>query len=282
MRVENSVPDPRKNYILGIYILKDTRSRGDANMFIVVSGPIGVGKSTVTRIYSQITGYEPLFETVEGHPYLEKFYKDPSTYSFRTQAFFLWDRFNKHYKTVMSRKNIVADRSIYEDAIFARVLNLRGEMDDDDYYKTYLPHFKLLTQILKPPDIMIYLRASLDTLMYRIDKRARDMESSIPRDYMKMLQDSYEQWIEEYPHRKLIVETDDLDLTCDLHPDWYYFFEAIHTKILVDDLPDTAIGLRQIKAELPKIGNNGFTRKSEESGNVYKLDKEKLFAGAGV
>lgn len=248
-------------------------------MFIVVAGPIGVGKSTVTRIYSQITGFEPLFETVEGHPYLERFYVNPKEYSFRTQAFFLWDRFNKHYKTVMSRQNIVADRSIYEDAIFAKVLNRRGEMDDDDYFKTYLPHFKLLTQILKPPDITIYLRASLDTLMFRINKRAREMESTIPRDYMEMLQQAYEEWITEFPHKKLIVQTDDLDLTCDLHPDWYYLFEAIHTKILNDDLPDHAIGLKNIKAELPHVGGNGFTRRGNVFASNGKVCKEMLFAG---
>ena len=249
-------------------------------MFIVVAGPIGVGKSTVTRIYTQITGYEPLFETVEGHPYLERFYKEPAEFSFRTQAFFLWDRFNKHYQTVMTKKNIVADRSIYEDAIFAKVLNRRGEMDDDDYFRTYLPHFKLLTQILKPPDITIYLRASLDVLMHRISKRAREMESTIPRSYMKMLVQAYEEWVEEFPHKKLIVDTDDLDLTCDLHPDWYYLFEAIHTKIMNEDLPDTAIGLHNIKTELPQVGGNGFTRGKSHPVNCYgKVCKEMLFAG---
>ncbi|MFP4496922.1 MAG: deoxynucleoside kinase [Vulcanimicrobiota bacterium] len=263
-------------------------------MFVVVSGPIGAGKSTVTRIYTQITGFEPLFETVEGHPYLERFYENPKEYSFRTQAFFLWDRFNKHYETVSSQRNIVADRSIYEDAIFAKVLYLRGEMDEDDYLKTYLPHFKLLTQILKPPDIMIYLRASLDTLMYRINKRARQMESGIPRDYMKMLSSAYEEWIEEYPHRKLIIETDNLDLTCDLNNDWYYFFEAIHNKVMNDDLPDEALGLSSLKAELPRVGGNGFTRKcldrrieeaqliSPRKRNLSKygkVNREMLFAG---
>jgi deoxyadenosine/deoxycytidine kinase len=253
-------------------------------MFIVVSGPIGVGKSTITRIYSQITGFKPLFETVEGHPYLEKFYANPKEYSFRTQAFFLWDRFNKHYDTVKSGKDIIADRSIYEDAIFAKVLNLRGEMNDDDYKKTYLPHFQMLTRILQPPDIMIYLRASLDTLMYRIAKRARDIESSIPRDYMEMLLNSYEEWIDEYPHRKLIVETDNLDLTCDLHPDWYYFIQAIHTKILKDHLPDEAIGLKQIKGELPQVGYGPWclerSDRSIRQRKFVNIDTEKIFCMA--
>jgi len=225
-------------------------------MFIVVSGPIGAGKSTITRIYAQITGFEPLFETVEGHPYLEKFYKDPKTYSFRTQAFFLWDRFNKHYKAVNSERNIIADRSIYEDGIFAKVLNLRGEMDNDDYFKTYLPHFKMLLKILKAPDLMIYLRTSLDTLMYRIDKRSREMEATIPRSYMQMLQDAYEEWIMEYPHRKLIVETDDLDLTCDLNCEWADLLAAIHTKVMNDDLPDEAVGLKWLKGKYPTIRKN--------------------------
>lgn len=227
-------------------------------MFIVVSGPIGVGKSTVTRIYSQITGFEPLFETVENHPYLEKFYENPKEYSFRTQAFFLWDRFNKHHDAVTSGKNIIADRSIYEDAIFAKVLNQRGEMDDDDYFKTYLPHFKMLTQIMKGPDLTIYLRASLDTLMYRIDKRARNMESSIPREYMKMLLNAYEEWVVEYPHRKLIVETDDLDLTCELNTEWIDFFSAILNKVMNDRLPDEAVGLKWMKRELPLVRKRPF------------------------
>lgn len=222
-------------------------------MFIIVSGPIGVGKSTITRIYAQITGFEALFETVENHPYLEKFYASPKEYAFRTQAFFLWDRFNKHYQTISKGRNVIADRSIYEDAIFAKVLNMRGEMDDDDYFKTYLPHFKILTSILKPPDLMIYLKASLDTLLYRIRKRSRGMEKDIDVGYMEMLQQSYEGWIREYPHKKLIVETDDIDLTCELHPEWYLFFKAIHTKALSDDLPHEAIGLTKLKEELPDI-----------------------------
>jgi deoxyadenosine/deoxycytidine kinase len=181
----------------------------------------------------------------------------------------------------MSKSNIVADRSIYEDAIFAKVLNQRGEMNDDDYFKTYKPHFELLTQILTPPDIMIYLRASLGTLMYRIDKRSRNMESAIPRDYMKMLQNAYEEWIAEYPHKKLIVETDDLDLTCDLHPDWYYLFQAVHTKILNDDLPNEAIGLKQIKAEYPKVYGNHTSRNGSgrrNAVNTGEIVKEKIFA----
>lgn len=222
-------------------------------MFIVVSGPIGVGKSTVTRIYSQITGFDALFENFQGNPYLEEFYKNPKEFAFRTQAFFLWDRFNKHYQSVMSKRNVVADRSIYEDAIFAKVLNLRGEMDDNEYFRTYLPHFKILTNILPPPDLMIYLRASLDTLLYRIRKRSRDMEKDINVDYMKTLSQSYEEWIDEYPHKKLIVETDDIDLTCDLHHEWYLFFKAIHHKVMNEELPNQALGINRLRQELPEI-----------------------------
>ncbi|MFH1452548.1 MAG: deoxynucleoside kinase [Armatimonadota bacterium] len=222
-------------------------------MFIVVSGPIGVGKSTVTRIFSQITGFDALFENFQGNPYLEKFYANPAEFAFKTQAFFLWDRFNKHYQTVMSKRNVVADRSIYEDAIFAKVLNLRGEMTDDEYFRTYLPHFKILTNILPPPDLMIYLRASLDTLLYRIRKRSRDMEKDIPVDYMRTLSENYEQWIDEYPHKKLIVETDDIDLTCDLHHEWYLFFKAIYHKVISEELPNQALGISKLREELPEI-----------------------------
>lgn len=220
-------------------------------MFIAVSGPIGAGKSTVTRIYSQITGYEPLFETVNNHPYLEKFYANPEQYAFKAQVFFLWDRFNKHYLWEQSKKDIVADRCIYEDAIFAQVLHKRNILSDEDYNLTYLPHYKLLCNILRPPDLMIYLRASVDTLMYRIGKRQRDMEKGIERSYMEMLNESYEEWIEDYPHKKLIVETNGLDLTCDLNPEWFYLFKAIHTKVLNKDLPNEAIGLNKIKELIP-------------------------------
>lgn len=232
-------------------------------MFIVVAGPIGVGKSTVTRIYSQITGYDALFENFQGNPYLEEFYKNPSAFAFKTQAFFLWDRFNKHYQSVTSKRNVVADRSIYEDAIFAKVLNMRGEMDDNEYYRTYLPHFKILTNILPPPDLTIYLRASLDTLLYRIRKRSREMEKDIDVGYMKTLSQSYEEWIEEYPHKKLIVETDDIDLTCDLHHEWYLFFKAIHHKVMSEELPNKALGINKLREELPEIFSADAGRKAK-------------------
>ena len=125
-------------------------------------------------------------------------------------------------------------------------------MDDDDYFKTYLPHFKMLTNILKPPDIMIYLKANMDTLLYRIRKRSRDMEKDIDAGYLEMLLDQYEEWIKEYPHKKLIVETDELDLTCDLHPEWFLFFKAIHSKIMNNDIVSETINLSKIKEELPE------------------------------
>jgi deoxyadenosine/deoxycytidine kinase len=227
-------------------------------MFIAISGAIGVGKSTVTRIFSQITDFEPHFETVEGHPYLEGLYREPSQYAFRTQAFFLWDRFQKHYHSVQRACNIIADRSIYEDVIFAEVLYRMGYMDDDEFYRTYLPHFKILTSILTPPDLMIYLRASIDTLMSRINRRAREMEKSIQREYMEMLNDTYERWIVEYPHKKLIVETDDIDLTCDLNTDWLYLLKAIHMKVMKDDIPSDSISLSSIKSQFPSC----YTRDS--------------------
>ncbi|MGV8118656.1 MAG: deoxynucleoside kinase [Candidatus Xenobiia bacterium LiM19] len=222
-------------------------------MFIAISGPIGVGKSTVTRIFSQITGFEPHFETVEGHPYLKGLYTNPREYAFRTQAYFLWDRYEKHERSVIKGTSIIADRSIYEDAIFADVLHRLGNMDDDEFHRTYIPHFKILTAILPPPDLMIYLRANLDTLMFRIHRRGREMEKSIGRDYMALLLESYERWIVEYPHKKLIVETDELDLTCDLNPDWFYLLKAIYMKIINDDIPADSISLSKLKSQYPVV-----------------------------
>ena len=222
-------------------------------MFIVVSGSIGAGKSTVTNIFSRITGFTPLFETVEGHPYLEKFYRDPKKYAFKTQVYFLWDRFDKHYKALESSENIIADRCIYEDNIFAKVQYIRGDMDEDDYLRTYLPHFNTLIEILGPPDLNIYLRANLDTLMTRIRKRDRDMEKDIDVEYMRTLLNAYEEWIEEYPHRKLIIDTNHIDLTCDLHPEWLYVCDAIKTKVTMDNLPDIAEGIGRLIENLPRI-----------------------------
>jgi len=227
-------------------------------MFIAISGPIGVGKSTITRIFSQITDFAPHFETVEGHPYLEGLYRDPRKYAFRTQAYFLWDRYEKHFHSVQSGLNIIADRSIYEDSIFAEVLHKLGHMDDIEFNDMYLPHFKILTGILTPPDLMIYLRANIETLMYRIYKRARTMEKGIQREYMEMLLEGYEKWIKEYPHKKLIVETDELDLTCDLNPDWYYFFKAIYMKIIQDDIPSDSISFSKLKSQFPSIQKENF------------------------
>jgi deoxyadenosine/deoxycytidine kinase len=181
-------------------------------MFIVVSGAIAAGKSTVTREVAKNLGYEPLFETVEGHPYLERFYKSPKEFAFRTQSFFLWDRFNKHYHAVMSGRDIIADRSIYEDAIFAKLQNMRGDMDDDDYFRTYLPHFELLCQLLKSPDLLIYLRASLDSLIIRKVRRDRQMERDMDVGYLCQLRDLYEDWIEKYPYPKLIIDTDSSEI----------------------------------------------------------------------
>ncbi len=196
-------------------------------MFITVSGPIGVGKSTVTRILAQIMGFNPFFETVADHPYLEGLYSEPHKYAFRTQVFFLRDRFEKHLHSVRSGKDTVADRSIYEDVIFAEILCNMGYMDREDFERTYLPHFKILTDMLPPPDLMICLQANLDKLMYRIAMRARPMEKNIDRSYMQLLQDGYDKWIEQYPYRKLILETDSLDLTCELNNDWSHLVETI-------------------------------------------------------
>ena len=196
-------------------------------MFVTVSGPIGVGKSTTTKILSQILDYTPFLETVSDHPYLEGLYRDPHNYAFKAQVFFLRDRFEKHMLYHNSTHNIVADRSIYEDIIFAQILYNMGYMETADFLETYLPHFELLVSMLPPPDLMICLKAGLDTLMFRIAKRGRDMEKNMDRHYMELLQEKYDAWIEQYPYPKLIVETEGLDLTCDLSPDWSYLIENI-------------------------------------------------------
>jgi deoxyadenosine/deoxycytidine kinase len=208
-------------------------------MFVVVSGAISAGKSTVVKYAAKDLNYEPLFETVEGHPYLERFYKNPKEFAFRTQSFFLWDRFNKHYHAVISGKDIIADRSIYEDNLFAKLQHLRGDLDDDDYLRTYLPHFTLLCQLLKPPDLLIYLRAGLPSLLHRKARRDREMEKDMDPEYMEQLLGLYEEWFDGYPYPKLLVDTDSFKLIREIPDstegepgdDWPEFMETVRWEL---------------------------------------------------
>ncbi len=180
--------------------------------FVALAGNIGSGKSSLTRLLSQAMGWRPMYESVEDNPYLSDFYKDMRRWSFQLQVYFLSNRFRSHKAITEGRESVVLDRSIYEDAeIFARNLFEIGNMEERDY-RNYVALYDVMTEYLHPPDLLVYLRANVDTLIHQIASRGRDFEKSIKREYLEQLNRHYESWIARYTKgRLLIVESDDLD-----------------------------------------------------------------------
>jgi len=183
-----------------------------SNVFIAVAGNIGSGKSSLTRLLSKEKGWTPMFESVEDNPYLSDFYADMRRWSFQLQVYFLSNRFRSHKSITEGGRSVVLDRVIYEDAeIFARNLFEIGNMEERDY-RNYIALYEVMTEYLHPPDLLIYLRANVDTLMRQIAQRGRDFEQSIKREYLEQLNRHYEAWIQRYTKGKLlVVESDDLD-----------------------------------------------------------------------
>lgn len=167
-------------------------------MHIAVSGNIGSGKTTLTGMLSKHFGWDPSFETVDNNPYLASFYDDMQRWSFNLQVYFLNQRFRQVIDIRKKKKDTIQDRTIYEDAnIFAPNLHDMGLMatrDFDNYYSL----FELMTEFLQYPDLLIYLKADVSTLVEQIQKRGRKYESSIRLDYLQNLNERYENWIAQY------------------------------------------------------------------------------------
>lgn len=182
-------------------------------MHIAIAGNIGSGKTTLCGLLAKHFGWEPHYEDVETNPYLPSFYEDMQRWSFNLQVYFLNSRFRQVIDIRNSGKTVVHDRTIYEDAyIFAPNLHAMNLMSSRDF-QNYSSLFELMSQFVKPPDLLIYLRASVPTLVNQIQKRGRDYENSIRLDYLKSLNDRYEAWISGYNHGKLlIVEVDNLNI----------------------------------------------------------------------
>ena len=182
-------------------------------MHIAIAGNIGSGKTTLTRLLAKHFGWTPHFEEVDHNPYLDSFYEDMQRWSFNIQIFFLNSRFRQVIDIRNSGKDVVQDRTIYEDAmIFAPNLYSMGLMESRDF-ENYRSLFELMTKFLQPPDLLIYLRASVPTLIRQIAKRNRDYEQSIRLDYLSNLNDRYEEWISGYKDGKLlIIDMDNLDV----------------------------------------------------------------------
>ncbi len=177
-------------------------------MHIAIAGNIGCGKTTLTKMLAKHYGWKPAFETVEFNPYLEDFYADMKRWAFNLQIFFLNKRFKDVVEISQSNDYIIQDRTIYEDArIFAPNLHDQGFMSDRDF-DNYQDLFDLMMSLVKMPDLMIYIRASIPTLVAQIQKRGRSYEAGMRIDYLQGLNDKYEKWISEYKGKLLIVDGD--------------------------------------------------------------------------
>ncbi|MFN3951669.1 MAG: deoxynucleoside kinase [Thermaurantimonas sp.] len=174
-------------------------------MHIAIAGNIGSGKTTLTQLLSKHFKWDAHYEDVEDNPYLEDFYNEMQRWSFNLQIFFLNSRFRQVLNIRKSGKNVVQDRTIYEDAyIFAPNLHAMGLMPRRDF-ENYLSLFQLMEEFLSPPDLLIYLRASISTLVDQIHKRGREYESNIRIDYLSRLNERYEAWIAGYNKGKLLI-----------------------------------------------------------------------------
>lgn len=182
-------------------------------MHIAVAGNIGSGKTTLTRLLSKHFGWKPHYEEVDNNPYLESFYEDMKRWSFNLHVYFLNSRFRQVLDIRNSGQDIIQDRTIYEDAyIFAANLYDMGLMETRDY-ENYRSLFELMSSFLEAPDLLIYLRASVPTLVRQIQKRNRDYEQSIRLDYLNALNRRYEDWISKYSKGKLLViESDNIEI----------------------------------------------------------------------
>jgi deoxyadenosine/deoxycytidine kinase len=174
-------------------------------MHLAVAGNIGSGKTTLTGLLAKHYKYDAHFEDVENNPYLNDFYNDMQRWSFNLQVYFLNSRFRQVLGFHENDKNVIQDRTIYEDAsIFAPNLHEMGLMTTRDF-ENYLELFQLMDGFITPPDLLIYLRASVPVLVNQIQQRGREYENSIRIDYLKKLNDRYEKWIEEYDKGKLLI-----------------------------------------------------------------------------
>ncbi len=166
--------------------------------FVAIAGNVGVGKSTLTQLLANQLHWEPFFEAVDDNPYLADFYQDMPKWSFHSQVFFLSRRLRHHHELLSRPHSVIQDRSVYEDAeIFARNLYDQKSMNPRDY-KSYRELYETMCALVPPPDLVIYLRADVETLLRRIRKRGRDYEQAIDPGYLERLNYLYDTWIDDF------------------------------------------------------------------------------------
>jgi deoxyadenosine/deoxycytidine kinase len=177
----------------------------NSNLHVAISGNIGSGKTTLTGLLAKHYNWETHYEDVDGNPYINDFYAEMQRWSFNMQIYYLNNRFNQVLEIREGKKNVIQDRTIYEDAyIFAPNLHSMGLMTTRDF-ETYFSLFNLLDRFVQPPDLLIYLRASVPRLVSQIQSRGREYEEAIRLDYLKRLNERYEAWISTYDKGKLLI-----------------------------------------------------------------------------
>lgn len=206
--------------------------------FIAVAGNIGVGKSTLVEMICKRLDSKPYYEPVTENPYISDFYKDMVSWSFHSQIFFLTHRLRIHQELIRNSGSVIQDRSIYEDAeVFAKNLYDQGHMSKRDY-TTYHSLYLTLAEYLPPPDLMIYLRASVPTLLNRIALRNRDYEQQIAPEYLSRLNDLYENWINHFTLCPVLtVPSDDLDYV--VHPQ--------HLELIINKIQEKLTGKDEVR-----------------------------------
>jgi deoxyadenosine/deoxycytidine kinase len=214
--------------------------------FIAVAGNIGVGKSTLVSLLCQKLDWEPFYEPVTENPYLADFYRDMRAWAFHSQIFFLTHRLRIHNQLLKHPGSAIQDRSVYEDAeVFARNLNDQGLISERDY-SSYRELYQVLVDFLPPPDLVVYLRASADTLIYRIRNRGRDYERQITHEYLLQLNKIYEEWIAHFSLCPVLtVPADDLD----------YVSHSGHLDLIVQKIEDKLMGKEEVVFEPDEVKN---------------------------
>jgi len=214
--------------------------------FVAVAGNIGVGKSTLVEKLCEYLDWEPFYEPVTENPYLADFYHDMAAWSFHSQIFFLTHRLRLHHELSRRLRSVIQDRSVYEDAeIFAQNLFLRGHIHERDYL-TYRELYETVTEILTPPDLVVFLRASVETLMGRIVRRGRDYERSISPEYLKSLNLLYENWIARFTLCPVLtVPADDLD----------YVAHSGHLRLIVAKVEEKLTGKDEVVFAPDEVAN---------------------------
>ena len=205
--------------------------------YVAVAGNIGVGKSTLVALLCQRLGWEPFYEPVSENPYLEDFYRDMRTWSFHSQIFFLTRRLRAHRQLMEHPTSVVQDRSVYEDAeIFALNLYRQGLLGERDY-RSYYELYAVLTEFLAPPDLVVYLRADVPTLVKRIQNRSRAYERQIAPDYLAQLNVLYDEWIARFSLCPVLtVPAGDLD----------YVSNPSHMDLVVSKVLDKLMGKEEV------------------------------------